>query len=105
MRPSVRPGFVVKNSRRMRARVLAVIPLALLLGASRPETGSGAPLFASPFLSFDTRTAPYSVAISDLNGDGKPDLAVANSGSNTVSVLLGQGDGTFGLKADYGTGV
>jgi hypothetical protein len=31
---------------------------------------------------------PLSVAVGDFNGDGKPDLAVANAGSNTVSVLL-----------------
>ena len=31
----------------------------------------------------------------DFNGDGKLDLAVANYGSNTVSVLLGNGNGTF----------
>src|SRR6185503_16324385 len=38
---------------------------------------------------------PFSVAVSDLNGDGKPDLAVANYGSNNLSALLGNGDGTF----------
>ena len=31
----------------------------------------------------------------DFNGDGRLDLAVANTGSNDVSVLLGNGDGTF----------
>ncbi len=41
-----------------------------------------------------------SVAVADVNGDGKPDLVVTNhtSGSNgngTVGVLLGNGDGTF----------
>jgi hypothetical protein len=38
---------------------------------------------------------PFSIAVSDLNRDGIPDLAVANWGSNTVTILLGNGDGTF----------
>jgi large repetitive protein len=37
---------------------------------------------------FSTGFNPYSVAIGDLNGDGKPDIAVANRFSGTVSVLL-----------------
>jgi hypothetical protein len=57
---------------------------------------------------YGTGNAPSSVAIGDLNGDGKPDLAVTNEGSptasNTVSVLLGNGDGTFGARIGYGTG-
>ena len=35
------------------------------------------------------------VAVADFNGDGRPDLAVADSAASTVSVLLGQGDGSF----------
>ena len=40
-------------------------------------------------------TEPSSVAVGDFNGDGKLDLLVVNSGSSDVSVLLGNGDGTF----------
>jgi hypothetical protein len=38
---------------------------------------------------------PPSLVAGDYNGDGIPDLAVTNPGSTTVSVLLGQGDGSF----------
>jgi hypothetical protein len=48
---------------------------------------------------------PVSLAAGDFNRDGKIDLAVANSGSKTVSVLLGGGDGTFGQAADYAIGI
>ena len=34
---------------------------------------------------------PVAVAIADLNGDGRPDLVIANLGSDDVSALLGQG--------------
>ncbi len=38
---------------------------------------------------------PRAVAVGDFNDDGNLDLAVANGGSNTVTILLGNGDGTF----------
>ena len=47
---------------------------------------------------------PFSVALADLNGDGKLDLAVANSGNGTASVLLGNGDGTFQTEVSYPVG-
>jgi VCBS repeat-containing protein len=53
---------------------------------------------------YATGSYPRSVTSADVNGDGKADLMVANSGNSTVSVLLGMGDGTFTAKADYATG-
>jgi FG-GAP-like repeat len=38
---------------------------------------------------------PWYVVAADFNGDGKLDLAVSNYGDNSISVLLGNGDGTF----------
>jgi hypothetical protein len=48
--------------------------------------------------------ASQSVAAADFLHNGKLDLAVANPGSNTVSVLLGNGDGTFQQRVDYAVG-
>lgn len=58
---------------------------------------------------FATGEFPSSVAIADLNADNKLDLAVAAtgnhpSGGDAVSVLLGNGDGTFAARIDYPTG-
>src|SRR5207245_9211271 len=59
---------------------------------SAPPKGCAAPGFATA-RTFDAGDNPHSVATGDFNGDGNPDLAVANYGG--VSVLLGNGEGTF----------
>ena len=58
--------------------------------------------FATP-VSYDVGGA-RSVTAGDWNGDGKLDLAVANFESANVSILLGNGNGTFQAKVDYATG-
>ncbi len=49
-------------------------------------------------------TLPYSVAAGDFNGDGNTDLVVANSGTASVTILFGNGQGSFNLPQTYSTG-
>ena len=62
------------------------------------------PLSFLPAVNYGAGLAPISVAVGDFNGDGKPDLAVANIQSDNVSVLIGSGGGTFETAVNYGTG-
>jgi hypothetical protein len=59
--------------------------------------------FIAP-VSYAVGSGPNSVAVGDFNGDGIPDLAVANFSSNTVSVLRGNGDGSFQPAVNYPAG-
>jgi len=49
----------------------------------------------SPFVLPAGETGPYAITVADFNGDGRPDLAIVNQSSNNVTVLEGNGDGTF----------
>lgn len=49
----------------------------------------------SPFVLPNAVAGPVAMATTDFNGDGKPDLAIVNEATNNVSILLGNGDGTF----------
>jgi len=64
--------------------------------------GNGDGTFQAPHTFADPgMTHPYFVAVSDFNGDGKQDLVVTNHLFATVSVLLGNGDGTFQAAQDF----
>lgn len=59
-----------------------------------------------------TGKTPVAIATGNFNSlstapnpDSFPDLAVADQGANTVSILLGNGDGTFKPKVDLPTGI
>ncbi|MCH7573901.1 MAG: VCBS repeat-containing protein [Candidatus Marinimicrobia bacterium] len=67
------------------------------------EVLGGSGTFAA-VLKYDVEKWPTSLAAADLDGDGDTDLAVANVGSITVSVLPNNGDGTFAAKTDYAIG-
>jgi hypothetical protein len=76
------------------------------------NTGSGSinPGSLCAKVDFETGMAPRSIAIGDINGDNKPDLAVTNSSSGTVSIYCGTGTAggisSFSLaaKTDWTTG-
>jgi hypothetical protein len=53
---------------------------------------------------FAVGSSPRSVAVADVNGDGKLDIVTANSGSNNVSVLFGDGSGSFGAANNFAVG-
>ena len=94
--------------------LLFAIPIVLLHVAVRPAAGD--PLFGTP-IAYELApisdedlskgaTPPRGVAIGDLNGDGRPDLVLPNyTSARNLSVVLGNGDGTFGPRNDYGAGM
>jgi len=62
-------------------------------------TGNGDGTFTevkgSPFHLPSDQTGPIAITSADFNGDGKPDLAIVDQTTNNVTVLEGNGDGTF----------
>ncbi|MGC1907447.1 MAG: FG-GAP-like repeat-containing protein [Candidatus Acidiferrum sp.] len=68
--------------------------------------GNGAGTFQAA-VPYPTRNPPNNLVSVDLNGDGKLDIATVNttfvtsSANNSVSILLGNGDGTFAPLIDY----
>ena len=79
-------------------------------GAVSVLLGNGDGTFQAPVSYNSGGQDAYSVAVADVNGDGKPDLLVANEcassncSNGTVGVLLGNGDGTFQAAMSYNSG-
>jgi hypothetical protein len=69
-----------------------VVPLAVCL---RPELLWGQQISFATRLDTPIGEQPSSVATGDFDRDGNTDLTVTNHGSGDISVLLGNGDGTF----------
>src|SRR5688572_13335261 len=99
-------GTVIMKFWNLNSIAMASAITLIVLFANAPALAQGcpAPSFATPDL-YDTGRGSWSAAVGDLNGDGHLDLVVANRLSDTVSVLLGKGDGTLQAAVNYDTGV
>jgi FG-GAP-like repeat/IPT/TIG domain len=86
-----RTGLARQAKRRSRLHVEAL--------EERTVLSFSAPVF------YSVGATPVGVMAADFNHDGKVDLAVADSGSLSVSVLLGNGGGAYGTAANYRVGV
>ena len=70
--------------------------LGVLLGTGRGTFGTA--------LAYPTGSAPSSMAIGDVNNDGKIDVITASKSGGTISVLVGKGAGAFAANVDYTVG-
>jgi len=70
--------------------VLVVCALMSISAAAQARQFLQAPQYPT-----GANSDPQALAVGDFNNDGIPDMAVANSGTNNVTIFLGNGDGTF----------
>ncbi len=111
---------VVRQAQRVLLRVTDGMPGTFFVGDRFPITLAllSASLIAAPsqFIpgilpgafprtEFAVDRGPAGVTVVDFNGDAKLDLAVVNQTDNTVSLLAGNGDGTFAERQDFATGL
>jgi len=83
--------------------VAGVLAAGLLALVGTTPAWAAQPNFA-PAQNFPVGSSPTTVTNADFNGDGKVDLAAQNYTSDSVSVLLGNGNGTYQPKTDLTVG-
>ena len=83
-------------------RILLRFSIGMLLGLAVASVGRAVNFAAA--VNYAVGSTPEAIAIADFNKDGRPDLAVANFGGNNVSILIGNGDGTFRSTTAFHTG-
>jgi hypothetical protein len=89
-----------------RHRSTAIIPAwALALASLAPLHAASPAFYHAPPRDFPAGSNTVSVAVGHFNADAALDAATANRGDNTVSVLLGTGDGRFHPPVNYSAGV
>lgn len=69
--------------------------ISVLLGNANASGSPNGTFTEAPGSPFSVGTNPSALVIKDFNGDGFLDIAVANRGDNSITLLEGHGDGTF----------
>ena len=85
------------------AAAAVVVALAILLFAAAPAWAV-TPKFSAP-VGYTVGDSPHAVAVGDFNGDGVADVATASNSGNTISILLGQGNGKLGAARSVTVGL
>jgi FG-GAP-like repeat/Abnormal spindle-like microcephaly-assoc'd, ASPM-SPD-2-Hydin len=89
------------------------ILISTLLAGSQSQASADGPNFSNPVNYPSGGQEPTQIVVADVNGDGKPDLVVANdcvtistcsTTEGSVGVLLGNGNGTFQTAVVYDSG-
>ena len=79
----------------------SAVTLLVTIATAQDALAAAGLFLGQKFAAGDT---PRSVAVGDLDGDTVPDAVTANSSSHDVSVLLGNGDGTFQAQLAFAAG-
>ena len=85
--PPVLAGSVTFQDTTNNNYLLGIVPLGAPVFAQTLTAAPGSPVQAG--------NSPAIAGVGDFNEDGIPDLATENAADNTISILLGNGDGTF----------
>jgi hypothetical protein len=89
--PPVLAGSVTFQDTTNNNNLLGTVPLGPPVFAQTLNPAPGSPV--------QTGSNPSIAGVGDFNEDGIPDLAIENAGDNSISILLGKGDGTFQAAA------
>ncbi len=93
----------MSTKRRLGVLGVACALFCLTVGLKTAQTASN-PFNPAPGSPITTGTGATFVATGDLNGDGRPDVVVVNTGANKISVLLGTSGGSFLAPVNYTVG-
>jgi len=101
---------LARAARGLCAALVLMITIASTAVSSSAQGASG--LYGAPALYSSGGPKPTNVVVADVNGDGKPDIVVANYGCTavgscqmgTIGVLLANGNGTFQPAVTYSSG-